>query len=75
MLDTKTAEKAMDIIRSPPENQFTALKNCLTKAYELTNDERATVLHCKCFVCRNRRRLSAISFPRQILVISAYFCL
>ena len=41
MLDTKTAEQAMDIIRSPPENPFTALKNRLTKAYELTNDERA----------------------------------
>ena len=41
MLDTKTAEQAMDIIRSPPENPFTSLKNRLTKAYELTNDERA----------------------------------
>ena len=31
--------------------------------------------HCKCFVCRNRRRSSAISIPRQFFVISTYFCL
>ena len=41
MLDTKTAEQAMDIIAAPPDNPYTALKNRLTKAYALTDDERA----------------------------------
>ena len=41
MLDTKTAEQAMDLIRAPPANPYTELRNRLTKAYQLTNDERA----------------------------------
>ena len=41
MLDTKTAEQAMDIIAAPPDNPYTVLKNRLTKAYALTDDERA----------------------------------
>ena len=41
MLDTKTCEQAMDIIRRLPDNPHTSLKNRLKKAYELTNDERA----------------------------------
>ena len=41
MLDANTAEQAMDIIATPPENPYTVLKNHLTKAYALTDDERA----------------------------------
>ena len=31
-------------------------------------------LHCKCFVCRNRRCLSAIKIQKQPLVISTPIC-
>ena len=41
MLDANTAEQAMDIIATPPDNPYTALKNRLTKAYALADDERA----------------------------------
>ena len=42
MLDEKTAEQAMDIIETPPaENPYTTLKNRLTKAYALSDSEKA----------------------------------
>ena len=42
MLDSKTAEQAMDIIETPPATEpYTALKNRLTKAYSLTDSEKA----------------------------------
>ena len=42
MLDTKTCEQAMDIIEAPPaENPYTALKERLTKAYALSDSEKA----------------------------------
>ena len=31
-------------------------------------------IHCKCFVCRNRRRLSAITIQKQTLVSSTNIC-
>ena len=42
MLDSTTAEYAMDIIRAPPENDaYGALKARLTGAYAISEDERA----------------------------------
>ena len=42
MLDSKTAEYAMDIIWAPPENDaYGALKARLTGAYAFSEDERA----------------------------------
>ena len=41
MLDSKTAVQAMDIIETPPDNPYTALKNRLTKAYALSESEMA----------------------------------
>ena len=42
MLDSKTAEQAMDIIEIPPTTEpYTTLKNQLTKAYSLTDSEKA----------------------------------
>ena len=43
MLDSKTAEQAMDIIESPPAaDPYTALKNRLTKVYSLSDSEKAS---------------------------------
>ena len=42
MLDDKTAKQAMDIIEEPPAlNPYTALKERLTKAFALSDDEKA----------------------------------
>ena len=42
MLDSKTAEQAMDIIETPPTTEpYTTLKNRLTKAYSLSDSEKA----------------------------------
>ena len=42
MLDSKTAEFPMDIIRTPPEEgAYEALKTRLTGAYAICDDEKA----------------------------------
>ena len=42
MLDSKTAELAMDIIANPPDdNPYEALKTRLTNAYSISDDEKA----------------------------------
>ena len=42
MLDDRTAEQAMDIIETPPEaDPYTTLKNRLTKAFALSDSEKA----------------------------------
>mgnify|MGYP006061944625 CR=1 FL=1 len=42
MLDSQTAAQAMDIIRAPPEEEpYKTLKNRLTKAFAITDDEKA----------------------------------
>ena len=37
--------------------------------------ERQIFLHCKCFVCRIHRCLSAFKIQEQTLVVSTYICL
>ena len=41
MLDTRTAEHAMDIIEAPGNEAYDALKARLTGAYAITDDEKA----------------------------------
>ena len=44
MLDSKSAELAMDIIVASPEDAYEALKTRLTGAYAITDDEKAARL-------------------------------
>ena len=44
MLDSKSAELAMDIIVAPPDDAYEALKTRLTGAYAITDDEKAARL-------------------------------
>ena len=41
MLDSQTAAQAMDLIRTPPEAPYTALKKRLTKVFAITDSEKA----------------------------------
>ena len=42
MLDSSTADQVLDILIEPPENPYTALKEWLTKAFAITDSEKAS---------------------------------
>ena len=41
MLDSTTADQVLDILIDPPENPYIVLKEWLTKAYAITDSEKA----------------------------------
>ena len=42
MLDSSTADQVLDILIEPPENPYTVLKGRLTKAFAITDSEKAS---------------------------------
>ena len=42
MLDSSMADQVLDILIDPPENPYTMLKQCLTKAFAITDSEKAS---------------------------------